>query len=41
MASVLRESGFAGSAGVSSDVGVAAVVFEVMVELGTAAGVNN
>ena len=37
MASVLRESGLAGSAGVSIDDGIAAVVDEVMVELGTAA----
>jgi hypothetical protein len=41
VASVLRESGLAGSAGVSVDVGVAAVVVAVVIELGTAAGVNS
>ena len=41
MASVLRESGLAGSAGVSIDVGIAAVVVAVVVELGTAADVDS
>lgn len=37
MASVLSESGLAGSAGESLDVGVAAVRVSVVIELGTAA----